>query len=401
MSRIRLLHVHHGRVLGGAPISLVRLLSRLPADRFESHVVVPGPGPAADLFRRAGHPVHSIPLAAWYYLAHEPRVKLSTRIKHALLAPVTALALGRLLDRIQPDVVHLNCALLPVAATTVVGRHLPFVWHIREVIPDDDPASRDLLVDAARSATVRVAISGAAAAPFRPAGEVRVIHEGVDPVEWWRPGARGTTRTSLNIADDEVALLYAAGLSRHKGQMEFLEALPAALARVPKLRILMAGGDAEPAWAARVRRRATELGLGPGPGSGSSSRVAWFGWRTDLPDLLAAADIAAFIPTAGEGFGLPLIEAMAAGRALIGPLDPTGREIVADQVTGCLVRPGDRDALVAAIHGLANDPERRARFGAAARADVERRFTIGAMASAFGAVFEEAARSGPLSRSRL
>ena len=367
--------------------------------------MVPGPGPAAELFRRAGYPVHSIPLAAWYYLAHVPRLKPSTRVKHALLAPVTTLALGRLLDRVRPDVVHLNCALLPVAAATVVGRHLPLVWHIREVIPDDDPRARDLLVNAARRATARVAISGAAAGPFRPAGEVRVIHEGVEPAEWWRPDARGTTRTALGIGVEEIVLLYAAGFSPHKGQMEFLEALPEALARVPNLRILMAGDDAAPGWTQRVRRRAAELGLGPG--SGRAARIDWLGWRSDLPNLLAAceaalpADVAVFVPTAGEGFGLPLIEAMAAGRALIGPDDPTGREIVTDRVTGCLVRPNDRDALALAIHGAASDPDRRARFGAAARADVERRFTIGAMASAFSEVFEEAARSGSSTRSRL
>lgn len=68
-----------------------------------------------------------------------------------------------------------------------------------------------------------------------------------------------------------------------------------------------------------------------------------------------------------EPFGIPLIEAMAAGLPVVATRAGAFPEIVADGVTGLLVERGDRDALAAAIRRLLADPDLRARMGAAGR----------------------------------
>jgi glycosyltransferase involved in cell wall biosynthesis len=66
-----------------------------------------------------------------------------------------------------------------------------------------------------------------------------------------------------------------------------------------------------------------------------------------------------------EGFGLVLLEAMAAGRALVVNDAPGGMtELVDDGVNGRIVRAGSAEALVDALHALAAEPAERARLGA-------------------------------------
>ena len=63
-----------------------------------------------------------------------------------------------------------------------------------------------------------------------------------------------------------------------------------------------------------------------------------------------------------EGFGLTLIEAMAAGTALVAARAGAAEFVVEDGVTGVLTPPGDADALVAALEPLMRDPARRRRW---------------------------------------
>src|SRR6202008_2370645 len=81
-----------------------------------------------------------------------------------------------------------------------------------------------------------------------------------------------------------------------------------------------------------------------------------------------------------EGFGLTLIEAMAAGAALVAARAGAAELGVEDGVTGALVPPGDVDALVVALEPFLRDPESAAAMGARARARVVEKFSLDAEA---------------------
>ncbi|MCD0422652.1 glycosyltransferase family 4 protein [Rubrivivax sp. JA1024] len=102
--------------------------------------------------------------------------------------------------------------------------------------------------------------------------------------------------------------------------------------------------------------------------------VAWWGHRDDMPDILARSAIVCLPTTYGEGIPKILIEAAAAGCAIVA-YDVAGcREIVAEGDNGLLVRPGDIAGLAAALGGLLADPARRAAMGQRGRARVEAEF---------------------------
>lgn len=88
-----------------------------------------------------------------------------------------------------------------------------------------------------------------------------------------------------------------------------------------------------------------------------------------------------------EGFGLTLIEAMAAGCALVASRAGAAELVVEDGVSGMLTAPGDADALVAALEPLMRDPASAGAMGARARQRVLEKFSLDAEADSIAKVY--------------
>jgi len=88
-----------------------------------------------------------------------------------------------------------------------------------------------------------------------------------------------------------------------------------------------------------------------------------------------------------EGFGLTLIEAMAAGAALVASRAGAAELVVEDGLTGVLTPPGDVEALVAAVEPLMRDPASAAAMGARGRVRVLEKFSLQAEAGRIAEVY--------------
>ena len=98
--------------------------------------------------------------------------------------------------------------------------------------------------------------------------------------------------------------------------------------------------------------------------------VEWLGHVVDVRDVWRRAAIALLPSSYGEGLPKALLEAASCGRPIIATNMPGCRDVVVHGETGLLVPPHDIAALAAAIGTLANDPDLRARMGAAGRTRV-------------------------------
>jgi glycosyltransferase involved in cell wall biosynthesis len=81
------------------------------------------------------------------------------------------------------------------------------------------------------------------------------------------------------------------------------------------------------------------------------------------------------LPSGAEGFGLVLIEAMAAGVPVVATNVPGIRDVVRHGRTGLLVAPGSPAGLVRAIDAILRDPALRQRLVVEAKNDIARRFS--------------------------
>jgi len=115
----------------------------------------------------------------------------------------------------------------------------------------------------------------------------------------------------------------------------------------------------------QLRAMITELGVG--------DQVRLIGYVAGLPAQLGAFDLVV-APSQNEAFSLALVEAMAAGCAVIASRVGGMAEIVVDGVTGLLVAPDDISALASGILRLFGDERLRAKLGEAAQLSVRERF---------------------------
>ena len=110
----------------------------------------------------------------------------------------------------------------------------------------------------------------------------------------------------------------------------------------------------------------------------------------ELVRLMGSAEVAC-VPSLYEGFSLPTAELMATATPLVVSRAGAIPEVVGpDGLCADLVEPGDVGALVTALGDLLDDPERRARYGAAGRRRVEELFSWRAVAAATAAAYADA-----------
>jgi glycosyltransferase involved in cell wall biosynthesis len=145
---------------------------------------------------------------------------------------------------------------------------------------------------------------------------------------------------------DPRRVLMVARLDAIKDQATLLRAFAAA--RPPGWQLHLAGeGPDRP----RLESLACELGLDPAD--------VFLGRRSDIPELLGQADLFAFSTTRAEGFGIALIEAMAAGLPVIASDVPACREVLRDGAAGELLPAADLPAWSARLAQLMASAQQR------------------------------------------
>ncbi len=154
-------------------------------------------------------------------------------------------------------------------------------------------------------------------------------------------------------------------LGEYKGVDTVIHALPAIQESCPGARYVVIGdGDLVP----DLRALAERLGVG--------GAVEFRGNVSDEDLVRAYRDCSVFVmPSAGEGFGIVYVEAMAFGRPAVAASAGGAPEVVSEGVTGLLVPYGDVEALADVLTRLLRDPGLRQSMGAAGQARVAELFT--------------------------
>jgi glycosyltransferase involved in cell wall biosynthesis len=172
-----------------------------------------------------------------------------------------------------------------------------------------------------------------------PKDRIRVVYRGRDPVRLGTPSLarRLRTRAALSIDAKTPVVLSVGRLDRQKGIDTTIDAFGRLVKRMPDAILLIAGrpGNASAEVQAKVR---------------SYPSIRLLGHRTDIPDLMCAADVLAF-PSRWEGLGGTLVEAMALRLAIVASDIPPLVETIGD-VGWPLVRPDDGQALAEGLASL-------------------------------------------------
>lgn len=284
-------------------------------------------------------------------------------------------ALGTIIRKEGISLVHVNEILDLYAgfATKLVG--VPCVWHIRADLPNV-PVARVVIprVIATLADEVVTVSESVAQRLFWDQGvhaDISIIHDpGPDPQEF-HPEVDGTcVRVEFDLAKDTFLIVLVAKLVEVKGHEILIRAAPRILTSFPNTRFLIVGGEVEgehhQTYARRLRMLVDQLGI--------QDKVIFTGYRSDIPEIMAAADVVVHCSTYPDPFPGVVLQGMAAGKAVVAPNLGGAREQIEPDVSGILVPPSNPDALAEAIHSLLKDEHRRASLGIAAAHRVRSEF---------------------------
>jgi glycosyltransferase involved in cell wall biosynthesis len=109
--------------------------------------------------------------------------------------------------------------------------------------------------------------------------------------------------------------------------------------------------------------------------------------RSDVPELIASCDLVA-LPSLQEGSPLALVEALAAGRAVVATETGAIPELIRHGQTGLLVPPGNPRVLSAALGYVIDDHEMRRKLGRQGMQMVEQHFDFRVTADRYREVYE-------------
>jgi glycosyltransferase involved in cell wall biosynthesis len=353
------------RELGGAELSLLMLIEGLDRDAWEPTLLLdddPGSAPLAERAQALGVGIRRLP-----------------PMPLGLGGGVRAAKLARWLRAERPAVFHATLS-WPLAAkwalAAAVAARVPAVATV-QLIPEFELERssawqlRALAAGVDRYVAVSRDVADELVARFHyPPAKVEVVYNAVRLERFEQPSPAGLRE---QLGRGLPVVLTCARLDEQKGHDVLLQAA----AQLPQVAFALAGEGPE---RARLQALAGELGIG--------DRVLFLGYRTDIPQLLAACDVFA-LPSLYEGSSLAVLEAMAASRAVVSSAIGGTDELIADGEDGVLVAPGEVEPLAAALRRLLADGERRERLGRRARERVEADFTPAAMRGRIVAIYEE------------
>lgn len=206
---------------------------------------------------------------------------------------------------------------------------------------------------------------------------VTCIATGVDLARF-NPGVKGTLRGELGVGP-EVALVGMISVLRSwKGHATFLDAAARLLGAAKRpVRFVIAGdGPARAEWEEKIAQEPWK------------DHVTLLGHRADVPNLLASLDVLVLPSYAHEGIPQIILQAQAMSRAVVATTIGGIPEVVENGVTGLLIPPRDAAALAEKIDALLENPTLSARLGQAARAHIEKHYSLDAMGERLLGLYE-------------
>lgn len=381
--RKRILYIHHGAEIGGAPLSLLFLIEKIDRTRYEPIVLFLQQGSVVDLFRKHGIEVHvnqkikdySHTTGVWYGLDHPPRffhkiIRFWPSVSHA----------SKTYEQLKPDLIHLNSATLGACAIAAKKAGIPLIWHVREILNNGYVGIRKKLCQKLIGDLSEhiIAICQYGADVIERPEKTTVIYNFVNLKEFDRNVSGQIVRQDLNLDANTKCIGMLGGVSQIKGTLEFVQALPLVKRQHQNVKFLVIGAMSEDegpiqGWRGKAKHLANRVLRHEDyytaiaefiQREGIQDNVIFTGLRQDIPQVIAALDLVVF-PSTVPHFGRPIIEAGAMAKPVVASDLGGPKELVINGETGFLIPAGDPVKLAEAIMTVLSDRDLARRMGEA------------------------------------
>jgi len=348
----------------GSEIALLELLKGLLKLNVECLVLLPEKGPlTVDLDRLN---------IQWRIINYPPwisgRQSILQRLARILKALVMTVSLARVIIRWRCDVIYTNTIWTGTGALAAWLTGKPHIWHFHESGQHNFGVKFDLGLHLAmwlmsHLSVLIIVVSRSLQddyARYIKRDKLRLVYQSVtiaDEIE-------KANRLSPNNQIFQCVLV--GSVHPLKRQDEAIAALFEVIRRGINAQLLVVG-DGSKRFKAALRQQVEDYGL--------TQQVKFTGYLENPVSVMCKADVV-LMCSRWEAFGRATVEAMLAGKPVIGTANSGGTaELIQDGITGLLYKAGDHDELANKIQFLYENPQEKLKLGAAARLWAAGRFT--------------------------
>ncbi|AVH65818.1 glycosyltransferase family 4 protein [Nostoc sp. 'Peltigera membranacea cyanobiont' N6] len=273
------------------------------------------------------------------------------------------------------DLIYANTqkALVVGALASFFSRR-PLVYHLHDILSTEHFSQTNLRIAinlANRFASLVIANSQASKIAFIQAGGcsdiIEVVYNGFDPKNYQTDESDISKLQEKLGLEGKFVVGHFSRLAPWKGQHILIDAL----AKCPQEVIAILVGDAlfgEQDYVQKLHQQVAELGL--------ENRVKFLGFRSDIPQLMAACNLVAHTSTSPEPFGRVIVEAMLCGKPVVAAKAGGVMELVEHGLNGFLVTPGEPQELAQVIITCLQETEITATIANNAKTTASRRFDV-------------------------
>ncbi|MDZ8185466.1 MAG: glycosyltransferase family 4 protein [Nostoc sp. ChiSLP02] len=273
------------------------------------------------------------------------------------------------------DLIYANTqkALVVGAIASFFSRR-PLVYHLHDILSREHFSQTNLRIAvnlANRFASLVIANSQASKTAFIEAGGrqdiIEVVYNGFEPKNY-QTHESDSKRLRQNLElEGKFVVGHFSRLAPWKGQHILIDALTQC---PPQVTVILVG-DAlfgEQNYVQQLHQQVAKLGL--------ENRVKFLGFRSDIPQLMAACDLVAHTSTAAEPFGRVIVEAMLCEKPVIAAKAGGAMELIEHEFNGFLVTPGEPQELAQVITTCLQETKITANIVNNARTTASLRFDI-------------------------
>ena len=365
----KILYIHHGMGIGGAPLSLLFLLQKLDKKRYEPVVLCLYESEAADLYRKEN--IKTIVARGIWTVSNTTLVWDDLSTLRGIFGfgrlfidiPLSIFMTYLWIKKISPDIVHLNSAgLIPSAIAAKLAKK-KVVWHIREPLLSGHFGLRAYLsrICIDKFSDEIIAIGEYEANRLKKSTKINIIYNFIDFNKFSRSISGDAFRKEFNIQKNWKIVIMLGGVSPVKGTLHFIQALIFVRKKLPEVKFVIVGNY--PITESINDKYYQEI-LETIKNGRLEDNVIFTGVRNDIPEILSASDVVVF-PSIVPHSARPIIESEAMGKPVVASNLGGPMELVVHKETGLLVPPNDPQALAEAIESILSNPEKAQQMGEA------------------------------------
>ncbi len=353
--KLRVLYIETGLGLAGGQVALLELLGKIDRRLVQVFVCCPDGSEVTRKCQRMGIECHHLPLASSH--KRYSTTGLVRKISDTIRGIGAVFYLSNLIRKLEIDIVHANTfkgAVVGGLAARLASR--PLIFHDRTTIV------HPLLERIVQNLAIRVIASSHAVLPKYPERlrpKVEVISSGVNTDLF----------SAIKPAHESQTVGFLGRISHEKGLDLLIEAVPAVVDRIPAARFLIAGTaftDEDEVYLEQVKARVHELGM--------ENRVTFLGYVEQVIDFFSRLSVLA-LPSRREALSKAMLEAMAAGLAVVAFKIGGHASLISNWETGVLIEPFRISDYASAIVRLLEDTRWTQTIGENARRLVIDRFS--------------------------